>query len=422
MGLGWPFLSQAGELLPTHATLGGGAVTTATAAAAAGTGLGGKHCLFEMSDFLPSVHVDPTVTAAGTGLEREREEGWSTVFEMSETEFLIPSVILDKSAWLFIIMPLVIWLLFFFRWSQTNKRSVGNLFPCCSLKCCGYEKAAKTPSPEHIESFTLLTVHVCAVCCWLFVIGVALIRNNSEIVGTFLAVLASSYFLMRGAFFCLCEFNDYSWVYFYPYIVTVYQICISVSCVLLSAKGISNGTDRDFAGIYPYHTHEQIVDAAHFSIIPTFLVQILFGSLLAIEINFLTKSDSSNETLKWLTFMCQGPYLYAFHRQHAPYYSYPFLTTTMNVIWFGIGYWFCSSGKAEPKVANTPVDFDTSSRCCICLDKQATHAFIPCGHLCVCKKCWSKLVDMPVESRGCPICKCKLTAVGPTAVRVWHAV
>ena len=42
--------------------------------------------------------------------------------------------------------------------------------------------------------------------------------------------------------------------------------------------------------------------------------------------------------------------------------------------------------------------------CCVCLDKQTTHAFVPCGHLCVCSSCAELL--MRVDAR-CPYCRAR---------------
>ena len=38
--------------------------------------------------------------------------------------------------------------------------------------------------------------------------------------------------------------------------------------------------------------------------------------------------------------------------------------------------------------------------CCVCLDRPKTHVFVPCGHLCICSDCSSKL-----NSDNCPICQ-----------------
>ena len=42
--------------------------------------------------------------------------------------------------------------------------------------------------------------------------------------------------------------------------------------------------------------------------------------------------------------------------------------------------------------------------CCVCLDKQTTHAFVPCGHLCVCSSCAELL--MRVDAK-CPYCRAR---------------
>jgi len=44
--------------------------------------------------------------------------------------------------------------------------------------------------------------------------------------------------------------------------------------------------------------------------------------------------------------------------------------------------------------------------CVICLTQLRTHAFIPCGHKCVCKDCSDKLKD-----KKCPICRVKSSSV-----------
>jgi hypothetical protein len=44
-----------------------------------------------------------------------------------------------------------------------------------------------------------------------------------------------------------------------------------------------------------------------------------------------------------------------------------------------------------PPVADEP--------CCICLDRERTHAFVSCGHRCMCGVCAGKMENV------CPICK-----------------
>ena len=39
-----------------------------------------------------------------------------------------------------------------------------------------------------------------------------------------------------------------------------------------------------------------------------------------------------------------------------------------------------------------------SERCCVCLSRARTHAFAPCFHMCVCRRC-------SVRVASCPICR-----------------
>ena len=50
-------------------------------------------------------------------------------------------------------------------------------------------------------------------------------------------------------------------------------------------------------------------------------------------------------------------------------------------------------GEAEP--VGEPV-------CIVCEDSPQTHAFVPCGHYCVCKKCGDMTMK---QSRACPLCR-----------------
>ncbi|KYQ53658.1 hypothetical protein ALC60_03955, partial [Trachymyrmex zeteki] len=38
--------------------------------------------------------------------------------------------------------------------------------------------------------------------------------------------------------------------------------------------------------------------------------------------------------------------------------------------------------------------------CCTCLITNATHMFVPCGHLCICTNCKERL-----EDNKCPLCR-----------------
>ena len=41
--------------------------------------------------------------------------------------------------------------------------------------------------------------------------------------------------------------------------------------------------------------------------------------------------------------------------------------------------------------------------CVVCLDREATHAFIPCGHQCVCGADGEAIMQQPVKL--CPVCR-----------------
>ena len=47
------------------------------------------------------------------------------------------------------------------------------------------------------------------------------------------------------------------------------------------------------------------------------------------------------------------------------------------------------------------------SSCSICMDKDATFACVPCGHLCLCMHCAMLLLDQQQPKTGvpCPICR-----------------
>jgi len=46
-------------------------------------------------------------------------------------------------------------------------------------------------------------------------------------------------------------------------------------------------------------------------------------------------------------------------------------------------------------------------QCVICIDRIATHAFLPCGHRCICKNCSVDVKNKYHQGRKCPICKTK---------------
>jgi len=55
-----------------------------------------------------------------------------------------------------------------------------------------------------------------------------------------------------------------------------------------------------------------------------------------------------------------------------------------------------ASGQLEEP--GLPSACDQSDRCVICYERQKTHAFIPCGHRCVCDECQREIIQ-------CPLCR-----------------
>jgi len=50
-----------------------------------------------------------------------------------------------------------------------------------------------------------------------------------------------------------------------------------------------------------------------------------------------------------------------------------------------------------------------ATECCICLDARATHIFVPCGHVCICKEC--KTPYKNGTKLECPMCRKEFTTV-----------
>jgi len=63
-------------------------------------------------------------------------------------------------------------------------------------------------------------------------------------------------------------------------------------------------------------------------------------------------------------------------------------------------------GKPETDVKATKV-LDDDILCSICLDNEADHLFIPCGHVCVCMNCSQRVLD---TTSTCPLCRLTCTA------------
>eukprot|EP00966_Prymnesium_polylepis_P138503 3200250-Prymnesium_polylepis.1 len=62
----------------------------------------------------------------------------------------------------------------------------------------------------------------------------------------------------------------------------------------------------------------------------------------------------------------------------------------------------------EARTSMAPVDTydDTPEVCVVCMEDDArpTHAFVPCGHQCVCKAC-SELITGHSGNGRCPYCR-----------------
>jgi hypothetical protein len=48
-------------------------------------------------------------------------------------------------------------------------------------------------------------------------------------------------------------------------------------------------------------------------------------------------------------------------------------------------------------------ELEPTRLCVVCLDREATHAFIPCGHQCVCGADGEAVMRQPAKS--CPVCR-----------------
>lgn len=64
------------------------------------------------------------------------------------------------------------------------------------------------------------------------------------------------------------------------------------------------------------------------------------------------------------------------------------------------------SAPVDPSVQNGSET--QCSECVVCLDEDPTHAFIPCGHKCVCHDCGDSIMQ---DSKMCPLCRSKVAGV-----------
>ena len=70
------------------------------------------------------------------------------------------------------------------------------------------------------------------------------------------------------------------------------------------------------------------------------------------------------------------------------------------------------SKQTNTLTAHPALAAGTEETCVVCLEKERTHCYIPCGHICICTDC----INHPGCQMQCPICK------GPgTLQRIFNA-
>jgi hypothetical protein len=81
-----------------------------------------------------------------------------------------------------------------------------------------------------------------------------------------------------------------------------------------------------------------------------------------------------------------------------------------------VKYYIFSEFQSNPASQSTSIQRNEIRDCCCCIESKATYAFISCGHVCLCGKCykhWQKLLNTPLslisesdrQFKTCPICK-----------------
>ena len=68
----------------------------------------------------------------------------------------------------------------------------------------------------------------------------------------------------------------------------------------------------------------------------------------------------------------------------------------------GAGASGASGGAAGPSELR---GVEQGGRCCVCLEAESTHAFVPCGHQCVCAPCGALVRSKAPRHACCPLCK-----------------
>eukprot|EP00930_Biecheleria_cincta_P064272 TRINITY_DN4982_c2_g1_i1.p1 TRINITY_DN4982_c2_g1~~TRINITY_DN4982_c2_g1_i1.p1 ORF type:complete len:519 (-),score=40.76 TRINITY_DN4982_c2_g1_i1:52-1608(-) len=75
----------------------------------------------------------------------------------------------------------------------------------------------------------------------------------------------------------------------------------------------------------------------------------------------------------------------------------------------------CDGTHMEKAISSTPnhdtSEFDEDLMCVVCLDAKKTHAFVPCGHQCVCADCAHGLLPRRSGDATCPVCRASVSNV-----------
>jgi hypothetical protein len=64
--------------------------------------------------------------------------------------------------------------------------------------------------------------------------------------------------------------------------------------------------------------------------------------------------------------------------------------------------------EAEARYKEAEVDNDKKNVCVVCLENKKTHAFNPCGHMCVCETCADEIIQ---RGSNCPMCRADITSL-----------
>ena len=64
--------------------------------------------------------------------------------------------------------------------------------------------------------------------------------------------------------------------------------------------------------------------------------------------------------------------------------------------------------EAEARYKEAEVDNDKKNVCVVCLENKKTHAFNPCGHMCVCETCADEIIQ---RGSNCPMCRGDITSL-----------